>query len=127
MSKPKQKVLFTTIGATASFPSLIKAVLTPSFLRAASNHGYTKLIIQFGQGGEELFKESCVKAQKEGPYGLTVEGFDLTDDMMVEMRVVKAGRERDEGVVLCHAGMIHPLCTSELCEKRARRIGEVLS
>ncbi|QDS67885.1 hypothetical protein FKW77_008062 [Venturia effusa] len=103
-----EKALFTTIGATASFPSLIKAVLAPCFLRAASSHGYTKLVIQFGRGGEALFKESCVKAQRDGPYGLTVEGFDLTDDMMGEMRVVKAsnreGRERQEGVVLCHAG-----------------------
>lgn len=42
---------------------------------------------------------------------MTVEGFDLTDDMMGEMRVVKAstreGREREEGVVLCHAGRTH--------------------
>ncbi|KAE9961434.1 hypothetical protein BLS_002109 [Venturia inaequalis] len=108
MPPPKPKVIFVTIGATASFPSLIRAVLSPSFLHAASSHGYTELIIQFGRGGEALFRESCVQAQKEGPYGLTVEGFDLTDDMMGEMRVVKASgresREREEGVVLCHAG-----------------------
>lgn len=104
-----QKVIFVTIGATASFPQLIRAVLSPSFLRTASSHGYTKLITQFGRGGDALFKELCVKAQKEGPYGLTVEGFGLTDDMMGEMRIVKAsmreGKEREEGVVLCHAGM----------------------
>ncbi|TID16472.1 glycosyltransferase family 1 protein [Venturia nashicola] len=108
MSLKKNKVCFVTIGATASFPSLIRAVLSPSFLHAASSHDYTKLIIQFGRGGDSLFKELCMKAQKEGPYGLTVEGFDLTNDMMGEMRVVKAsareGRQREEGIVLCHAG-----------------------
>lgn len=106
-----QKTIFVTVGATASFDALIRATLDPSFLRTLADNGYTQLIIQFGTGGAKLFRTLCKEAQSQGPYGLTVEGFDLTDDMMGEMRVVqkstKGGRERVEGVVLCHAGIYY--------------------
>jgi beta-1,4-N-acetylglucosaminyltransferase len=105
MSKPRTKIIFVTIGATASFDALIRATLQPTFLHTLTDNGYTKLIIQFGRGGDVLFQSLCMEAQSQGPYGLSVEGFEFTDDMMEEMRVVKKEEEgREEGVVLCHAG-----------------------
>jgi beta-1,4-N-acetylglucosaminyltransferase len=98
------KVIFVTIGATASFDALIRATLQPSFFHALTDNGYTKLIIQFGRGGSDLFRELCTSAQSQGPYGLSVEGFEFTNDMMSEMRVAKAEKGNEEGVVLCHAG-----------------------
>lgn len=69
-----------------------------------------------------------MQAQKEGPYGLTVEGFDLTDDMMGEMRVVKASgresREREEGVVLCHAGKRCSFYYQDIWEKVEKKLGK---
>jgi beta-1,4-N-acetylglucosaminyltransferase len=99
------KTIFCTIGATASFDALIRATLAPTFLHTLEQHAYTKLIIQFGRGGADLFKTLCTEAQSQGPYGLVVEGFEFTDDMMGEMRVVKGEGGREEGVVLCHAGI----------------------
>jgi len=101
---PSSKTIFVTIGATASFDALIKAILQPSFLQALKQTSYTSLLVQYGRGEKELFEKLVEKAQKEGPYGLTVEGFEFTQDMTREMRVAKAGEGREEGVVLCHAG-----------------------
>jgi len=103
MSPPK--IIFVTIGATASFDALIRAALHPAFLHTLSKTGYTKLIIQFGRGGDALFRSLCMEAQSQGPYGLSVEGLEFTDDMMDEMRVAKKENGREEGVVLCHAGI----------------------
>ena len=100
------KACFVTIGATAAFDALIKAVLDPSFLRALQNHGYTYLVVQFGKDGQELFESLVKKATESGSYGLRVDGFAFTQNMMQEMRIAKAEDGREEGVVLCHAGEI---------------------
>jgi len=103
-SKMPTKACFVTIGATSSFDALIKAVLRPSFLHALKAAGYTNLTVQYGQGGKELFERLIVESQEHGPYGIVVEGFEFTNQMMNEMRVAKPEDGRAEGVVLCHAG-----------------------
>jgi beta-1,4-N-acetylglucosaminyltransferase len=99
------KIVFVTIGATAAFDALIQAILQPTFLRALKATAYTKLIVQYGRGGKELFEKLVHEAEEQGPYGLTVEGFEFTQDMTREMRAAKAENGREEGVVLCHAGL----------------------
>jgi beta-1,4-N-acetylglucosaminyltransferase len=104
-SEMPTKACFVTIGATSSFDALIKAVLRPSFLHALKAAGYTNLTLQYGQGGKELFERLIVESQEHGPYGIVVEGFEFTNQMMNEMRIAKPEDGRAEGVVLCHAGM----------------------
>ncbi|KAF2426472.1 family 28 putative glycosyltransferase [Tothia fuscella] len=98
------KAIFITVGATASFDALIQAVLQSTFLHTLARMGYSELFIQYGQGGKELFNRLLEEAQEHGPYGIAVEAFEFTQNMMQSMRVAKAERGREEGVVLCHAG-----------------------
>jgi beta-1,4-N-acetylglucosaminyltransferase len=101
-----RKTCFVTVGATASFEALIRAIYEPHFLHTLAEHGYTDLTIQCGKGGEQLCDLLLVKAKGQGPYGIRVVAFEFTQNMMLEMRVAKAEGEREEGVVLCHAGTL---------------------
>jgi beta-1,4-N-acetylglucosaminyltransferase len=99
------KTCFVTVGATASFDALIRALYDPQFLHALAETGYTDLTIQCGKGGKELCDRLLAEAREQGRYGISVAAFEFTQDMMQEMRVAKAEGGREEGVVLCHAGM----------------------
>lgn len=99
-----RKACFITVGATASFDSLIQAALQPAFLGALAITGYTELAIQYGKGGKELFNRYLEEAKEQGPYGINVIAFEFTQNMMQEMRIATAEEGREEGVVLCHAG-----------------------
>jgi beta-1,4-N-acetylglucosaminyltransferase len=99
------KAIFITVGATASFDALIRAALQPGFLRTLSRTGYSELFIQYGKGGKELFDKYLAEAQEHGPYEISVAAFEFTQNMMQSMRVAKAENGREEGLVLCHAGM----------------------
>lgn len=100
-----EKYCFVTVGATASFEALIRAVLQPAFLQALRQSAYTNLLVQFGKDGETLFRSLAEAAGQSGTYGLKIQGFDFTRKMRETMRIAKGELGRMEGVVLCHAGM----------------------
>ncbi|KAK5120704.1 hypothetical protein LTR85_006062 [Meristemomyces frigidus] len=103
----QQKTCFVTIGATASFSSLIKAALSAPFLSALQNHGYTNLLVQYGQDGKELF-DGCMQQAKAtvNSSGIKVSGFGLDKAGLGKyMRQAKGGvKGAQEGVVISHAG-----------------------
>lgn len=102
-----QKTAFVTVGATASFPGLIQHTLSPAFLTALTEHGYTSLNVQYGAGGAELFK-SCEGECKSAGSSIQVTGFEIEKSGLGKhMRQVKGGRDAQEGVVISHAGMCH--------------------
>ena len=110
----RERYCFVTVGATAAFDALIRAVLEPTFLRSLAKHGYTNLLIQFGKDGRELFTSLAEAAGKSGTYGLTVQGFDLTKQLRETMRITSGVAGRLEGVVICHAGLFD--CRSRVLE-----------
>lgn len=111
--RPKlQKICFVTVGATASFDSLIKATLSPPFLEALKTHNYTDVRLQYGKDGQRLleeFKRSNV-ATLEGLEYLNISGFDFNKQGLgSEIRAAKGEGNRVEGVVVSHAGTSPPL------------------
>ncbi|KPI40499.1 UDP-N-acetylglucosamine transferase subunit alg13 [Cyphellophora attinorum] len=101
---PQQKRLFVTIGATAPFNGLIRAVLSHGFLSALSEHSYTQLRIQHGdQGGHILREASLSNIQQQ--YGIEVTGFDFDKNGLEgELRALKKSSTNEEGAVVSHAG-----------------------
>ena len=102
-----RKTCFVTIGATASFNSLIRATLGTKFLTALKQHGYTDLRLQHGSEGGKILDELCtsqhiVKAEENG---LKISGFDFNKQGLgIEMKAAKGGSGSSEGVVISHAG-----------------------
>lgn len=99
---------FVTIGATADFDSLVRAALSPPFLEALEEAGYTDLIIQHGISGARIFDESIAGNEKisHGRYRLRIRGFDFKKEGLAsEMQLVKGEEGRQQGVVISHAGM----------------------
>ena len=101
-----RKVCFVTIGATASFDSLVRATLNPTFLEVLNEYRYTDLCIQHGGSGQALlqeFREQDVKSG--GLYGINISGFDFKwTGLGAEMMAAKGQNEMDKGVVISHAG-----------------------
>ncbi|KAF2169997.1 glycosyltransferase family 1 protein [Zasmidium cellare ATCC 36951] len=100
------KTCFVTIGATASFSGLVKAVLSADFFQALDSQGYTELLVQYGQDGEELFN-TCVTEAKNTESGsvLQVHGFPLDKAGLTKyMLQARGGKDGQEGVVISHAG-----------------------
>lgn len=98
------KTCFVTIGATASFIGLIKAALAPEFLTALESQGYTELLVQYGQGGKELF-DGCIG--ELASINLHIHGFDLDKAGLAPYMLRAKGGQRNgraEGVVVSHAG-----------------------
>jgi len=108
-SKPS-KVCFVTIGATASFDKLLKAVLDRAFLKALQDANYTELVIQYGkEGGKAIYDgfvatdRDCVKEKN----GIEITGFDFNASGLAhEMRKAKGEPKSNckEGLVISHAG-----------------------
>ena len=101
-SKRPQKLCFVTIGATAAFDSLIRAVLDPAFLRTLENNEYTDLRLQYGKDGAPILEEYAAKLSLEDnkQSALNVTGFGLNKQgLSTEMRAAK------KGVVISHAGV----------------------
>lgn len=101
-----QKTCFVTIGATASFSGLIKAVLQHDFLEALEKHGYTCLLVQYGEDGQPIF-DSQVTAAKNSESGsvLTIFGFSIDKAGLARyMKQAKGDSGDQEGVVISHAG-----------------------
>jgi beta-1,4-N-acetylglucosaminyltransferase len=115
----RERYCFVTVGATASFDSLIRAVLSPSFLRALAKHEYTNLIIQFGKDAQSLFTNLAQEIGSAGhTYGIQVQGFDLAKKLREVMKIASGVAGRREGVVVCHAGMP---CNHFYCGTRERK------
>ncbi|EME46670.1 glycosyltransferase family 1 protein [Dothistroma septosporum NZE10] len=107
MTPNNNKTCFVTIGATASFAGLIEDVISEHFFRALEVQGYTDLLVQYGQDGQELY-ESCIAAAKNTESGsvIKVTGFAL-DKQGLERYMIQAKGSRNEGhegVVISHAG-----------------------
>ena len=110
MSRQKQaslKVCFVTVGATASFDSLIKATLRPQFLEALRTYDYTNLRLQYGKDGQKVLDQfrRSEAAMGEGVQDLSISGFDFNKQGLgSEMRAAKGEGNNLEGVVISHAG-----------------------
>lgn len=95
---------FVTVGATASFKGLIKAVMAPEFTSKLVELSYTRLVIQCGPD-LSLFHELKEAGDMNG---LDVSGFDFNKQGLgQEMR----GCKRNDGfsrmgVVISHAGKL---------------------
>lgn len=99
-----RKLSFVTIGATASFDGLIKAVLSRPFLRALREANYTDLLLQHGNEGEKILQE-YVHSNDEH-HGINIRGFKFNQKGLgQEMRAAKGERGYAEGVVISHAGI----------------------
>ena len=108
-----RKVCFVTIGATAGFQSLIKAVLDIKFICALSYAGYSELRVQYGQDGGPIFNDFVEANRDVGDSttgslieGVLISGFDFKLEGLAEdMRDAKGGiDDLVEGVVISHAG-----------------------
>jgi len=97
------KHCFVTVGATASFHELVKAVLAPPFLKALQAQSYTDLVIQYGIDGKKTYDSAVAAA---GSTGVNITGFELDKAGLGRyMRQAKgSGKEAQEGVVISHAG-----------------------
>jgi len=107
-SSSSPKTCFVTIGATASFAALIRSALSPDTLSALGKLGYTDLVVQYGQDGQELFDSAMQQVKTAGSSSnVNVTGFDLDQAGLGKyMRQAKGGGARggQEGVVVSHAG-----------------------
>ncbi len=108
MTRTTQKLCFVTIGATASFDSLISAALSPEFLEALQASNYTDLVLQHGAEGSLILKEfhQTFGKMNANEWGINVFGFDYNEEGLgKEMRAAKGNPGDAEGVVISHAGM----------------------
>lgn len=95
-SSRQRKVCFVTIGATASFSSLVRAAVCSAFCHTLEQNDYTDLIVQYGANGNELF-DSLLQAL--GTTSIQVSGFGLDKSGLSHyMQLAKTG------VVISHAG-----------------------
>ncbi|MCJ1371175.1 N-acetylglucosaminyldiphosphodolichol N-acetylglucosaminyltransferase catalytic subunit alg13 [Loxospora ochrophaea] len=104
---PIKKVCFVTIGATASFDSLIEASLSPSFLKSLKTAGYTDLLLQHGKDGGKVLQAFNSRYSQGSPerYGLHISGFDFNQQGLgAEMRAAKGEGSKAQGAVISHAG-----------------------
>ena len=77
------KLAFLTIGATAEFPALVEAAVTPQFLKALEEQEYTELLVQYGQDGKPLF-EKCQKLATQSGTSVKVSGFGIDKTQLVD-------------------------------------------
>ncbi|KAF2812046.1 uncharacterized protein BDZ99DRAFT_383857 [Mytilinidion resinicola] len=103
--KASKKLCFVTVGATASFNSLISATLHPQFLDALSKAGYTNLLVQYGKDGKAVFDKLTSELDGLAGHGIAIDGFDFNrDGLDQELKAAKGLPENSEGVVISHAG-----------------------
>ena len=104
----QQKTCFVTIGATAAFTDLIKAVLSADFCKALEAQGYTHLLVQYGQGGEPLYDRSLQQLHSvHSSSQLKVGGFGLDQSGLRQYMIEAKGQNlinATEGLVISHAG-----------------------
>lgn len=96
-----------TIGATAAFNSLVRAVLEPAFLQALKDAKYTELRIQYGNEGERIFdgKVKSPSALIKQDHGIELSGFSFDKSgLESEIKAAKGSTPTNEGCVISHAG-----------------------
>ena len=100
------KKCFVTIGATAAFDSLIRAILREDFLQALQRQGYSDLEVQYGEDVSGVFKDQRDSASKIAFLrNINITGFAFNKKGLgQEMRAAKGGSGSNEGVVISHAG-----------------------
>lgn len=98
--KEPQKLCFVTIGATAAFDGLVRAVFDSSVLSALQAGGYSKLLVQYGKDGKALF-ETLSQREQQKIYGVNFEGFDFDTDGLTQYMVEA---RRSGGCVVSHGG-----------------------
>lgn len=111
-----QKVCFITIGATAAFDQLLEATLSREFLHALASLEYTNLLLQYGKNGQKILERLnlSIGPGKINRHGIEIIGFDFnTKGLAQEMWCTKAAKDRAEGVVISHAGMLQTLWASK--------------
>jgi beta-1,4-N-acetylglucosaminyltransferase len=124
---PPAKVCFVTVGATASFQALLRAIVSRTFFEALKRHGYTHIRLQVGKDGGRIIKQSMetvlgISVATHGGWteaenGLWVSWFDFKDGLSGEMSDARKGKVSDvpeeylehfqagvEGTVISHAG-----------------------
>lgn len=102
-----KKLCFVTIGATASFDALIKAVLSEPFLEALKAASYTDLLLQHGKEGEKTLRQfkDGQSSNTNKDHGIRINGFAFNKKGLgAEMRAAKGGKDDAEGAVISHAG-----------------------
>ncbi|KIV82995.1 hypothetical protein PV11_05057 [Exophiala sideris] len=106
-SSTSRKRCFVTIGATAPFNSLIRAVLTDDFIKALQQAGYTELRVQYGDHeGEAIFRQRTDDSKSllvKTSFQITGFSFNKTG-LKEEIAAVKGKSAADEGMVISHAG-----------------------
>ncbi len=109
-SEKPSKVCFVTIGATASFDKLLKAVLDISLLEALHKAEYTDLLIQYGKEKGKTIYDSFISREHDKvkrTWGINITGFDFNINGLGEqMRKAKGapGSGSKEGLIISHAG-----------------------
>ncbi|KAF1986237.1 glycosyltransferase family 1 protein [Aulographum hederae CBS 113979] len=102
------RVCFVTIGATAAFDSLIRAVFEDKFVRALRSAGFSDMIIQYGANGKKLFDQLSREYEARPPVSpFCINGFHFnTKGLGAEMRAAKGKGHKAEsrGIVISHAG-----------------------
>lgn len=95
------KTCFVTVGATASFRSLIKEVVSPKFVAALAAQGYDTMIVQCGPDFE--YFESIRPSDPQ----VIMSGFSVASnikDYMRECAPSDEPRKRHMGLIVTHAG-----------------------
>lgn len=101
---------FVTVGATASFIGLIRAVLEPAFVETLLKYGYDELRVQYGKGGQKTFADYVWQLPDELKSRISITGFDFDQNGLREEMLAAKGRLKTEagegavGCVISHAG-----------------------
>ncbi|KAI1380815.1 glycosyltransferase family 1 protein [Hypoxylon crocopeplum] len=98
------KFAFVTVGASASFKSLIKEIISDAFVAKLEALGFTHLIVQCGPDFG-YFQNARPTRDAEG---LIITGFSFDNDILMYMGLTTAddtaGCERSQGLIITHAG-----------------------
>lgn len=97
------RTAFVTVGATASFQSLITEIVSPKCLEALSAVGVDRLIVQCGP--DYALFQSIVPHPGPQSFDIHITGFAYTDDIHREMlKCARIPNVRRTGVIITHGG-----------------------
>jgi len=103
--KKLPKRCFITTGATAPFPELVKAALSPKCLEEFAAEGYSELVLQIGDAMDYFYK---IKPDDTKGLELRAFAFNETDNNK-EYRACQAKPGViEQGLVISHAGKRSP-------------------
>jgi beta-1,4-N-acetylglucosaminyltransferase len=101
------KLCLVTVGATAPFEKLIQAVLHESFIAELEKYDFTRLLIQYGKGGQPIFDSFRAEYEKGNiTHDIQIGGFDLRPNMTpyVCMAREDPSMAQELGMMISHAG-----------------------